>query len=56
MYIEAQGLVKVDSSAILGLFGSNQFMSCLEYVILLKIVPCSLPSCFRGIPETLVKY
>ena len=30
VYTEAQGLVKADLSAILNLFGSNQFMSCLR--------------------------
>ena len=28
MYTEAQGLVEVDSAAILDPLGSNQFMSC----------------------------
>ena len=28
VYTEAQGLVEADLSAILNLFGSNQFMSC----------------------------
>ena len=46
---EAQGLLQVESSAILGLVGSNQFLSypillniC---VILLMVVPYRLPSC-----------
>ena len=43
-YTEAQDLAD-DSSAILGLVGSNQFKSCVfsGYVILLKFVPCPLP-------------
>ena len=44
---EAQGPPKVKSSAILGLMGSNQL--CLNFngcVILLKVVPWSLLSCF----------
>ena len=37
---------KLDSSAILDLFGSNQFMSCPWAVILLQVAPCPLLSCF----------
>ena len=39
-------LMEVDSFAILGLFGSNQFMLCSQAVILLKVVPCPLLFCF----------
>ena len=46
MYNKAQGLLEGESSAILGLVGSSQFMSILkDYVILLKVVPRPLPSC-----------
>ena len=47
-YTEDQDLVKVDLSAILDPFDSNQFMLCpWAIVILSKVVPCPLPSCFN---------
>ena len=37
---------EVESSVILGLIGPNQYMVNLNcYVILLRVVPCPLPSC-----------
>ena len=45
---ETQTLVKVNLSTILDLFCSKQFMSCPGAVILLKYVPCLLPSCFKS--------
>ena len=45
---EDQGLVKVELSAILDPFDSVWFMFCpLGHVILSKVVPCPLLSCFR---------
>ena len=39
-------MLEVESSAILGLIGSNQYMVNLNcYVILLGVVTCPLPSC-----------
>ena len=54
LLIEDQGLViKVDLSAILNSFDSNQFMLYpLGYVILSKVVPCPLPSCFTATEPT----
>ena len=40
---EAQGRVEVNPSAIVYLFGSNQFTSCLWAVIPSKVMPCTLP-------------
>ena len=48
MYNEAQGLLEGESSTISVFTSSNQFMlySLLnDCVILLMVVPCSLPSC-----------
>ena len=48
MNIEVQGSLEVESSTILGLVGSNQFLCFLmSYAILLKIVPCPFLSCDR---------
>ena len=54
MLIEDHGLViKVDLSAILNSFDSNQFMLYpLGYVILSKVVPCPLPFCFTATEPT----
>ena len=49
-YNEVQGPPEVESSTVLDLLNSNHV--CCEpnsYVILLKVVPCSLLSCFRSI-------
>ena len=49
--------MEVNLSAILDPFGSNQFMSCQAgYVILSKVVPCPLPSCFIPPSEILLPY
>ena len=46
--VMAKHLLKVKSSTIVGLIGSNQLCCLLNgYVILLKVVPFLLPSCFR---------
>ena len=57
---EPQGLVEVDSSdssTILDLFGSNQFMLCPRSMSPFKVVPCPVPSCFStlllSVPEIL---
>lgn len=42
-HTEGQGLSEVNSSATLDLVGSKQFMLSPSAVILLKVVPCSLP-------------
>ena len=47
-YTETQDVAEVDSPAILDLFGFNHLRHIYGYVTLLKIVPCPLPSCFRG--------
>lgn len=41
-------VVGVDSSTILGPFGSNEFMSCLSYVILLKYAFPTFPPVSKG--------
>ena len=46
-HTEAQGLVEVDLSAILDPFDSNQLVLCILGIILSKVVPCSLTSCFN---------
>ena len=38
--------MKVDLSAILDPFDCNVYVVSLGYVILSKVVPCPLPSCF----------
>ena len=44
VYNEAQGLVEDDSSAILDLFGSNQFMSCPQTLSLFRrLYPAPFP-------------
>ena len=48
--------LEVKSSAILDLIGSNQFLSYPMAVILLKVVPCPLPSCFIPPSEILLPY
>ena len=49
-YNEAQGLLEVKSSTILGLISSNQFMSYLQQqCYFLKVVPCPFPSCFSPV-------
>ena len=41
--------MEVDLSSILDLFGSNQvYVVSSGYVILLKVMPCPLPSCFTS--------
>ena len=48
VYNEIQGLLEVDSSAILGLISFNQLChSFKSHVILLKAVACPLASCFK---------
>ena len=42
VYTENQGLVKVDSSAILDLFGSNQFMLCPQTFKHCALIPSLL--------------
>ena len=42
--LRGQGLVEVNSSAILGLVGSKQFMLSPSAVILLKVVPVAFLS------------
>ena len=44
LLIQDQGLVL---SAILVPFDSNQFMLSLGYVIVLKVMPCPFPSCYK---------
>ena len=51
-YTEAQGRLEVNLSTILNLVGFNQFISCSGSVILLKVVPCPLPSCFKISSQT----
>ena len=44
MYAEVQDLVEVDSSAILDLFGSNQFLSCPQAMSFFsRLCPAPLP-------------
>ena len=59
VYNEASGLLGVDPSTTLDLVGSNHFLSCpmsmppypmtYAHVILLKVMPYLLPSCFKSI-------
>ena len=51
-YTETQGRLEVNLSTILNLVGFNQFVSCSGSVILLKIVPCPLPSSFKISSQT----
>ena len=43
------GKVKVAASAVLEPFDSNVSVVSSDYVILSKVVPCPLPSCFNSI-------
>ena len=46
-HTEDQGLVEVDVSALLDPFDSNQLVLRVLAVLLSKLVPCSLTSCFN---------
>ena len=45
---EAQEPLEIESSAILDPVGSNQFWSCPTAMVVVKVVPYPLPSCFNS--------